>query len=233
MEMKVRSKEIERILRNSGIGRDWDEIDKTPSFVVHHMHKWDHGYCEWWGTKVYEGGIYETGDWFWGTRRSFYADFQDMLSFFSCYFQVARIDTCIAAPCWQYHQFEFGRFVPENDICEETYLLLREHGIRKGERSGILLDIRNDQASIELVLEGGFRGYTTLCLLCPERQLLLTPDHHFGVTFYTQNLHQEESVVKKILEEFPSLCFWNKETRGRLMFKRRKPQRQRDRKSVV
>lgn len=210
MEVKVRLKEINQILRNHGIGCDSEEIDETPRFVVHHMHKWDHGYYEWWGTKVYESGIYETGDWFWGTRRAFYADFREVVDFFSDYFQRVGVQSCIAAPCWKYEQFDCGKFIEENDICEETNLLLREHGIRKGERSGIRLDVEKDWDSIELLLEGGFRGYTTLCLLLPERGILLTPDHHFGVSFYTQHMAREKTIVKELLMNYPTLRLWEK-----------------------
>ncbi len=214
MEVKIKLKEINQILHQSGIGLNYEEIDTTPHFAVCHIHKWDHGYYEWWGTKVYEGGIYETGDWFWGTRRAFYVDFQEMVGFFKQYCYHADIQYCIVAPCWKYNQFEFGKFVPENDICEETYQLLREHGIRKGERSGIALSIEKDWGNIELILEGGFRGYTTLSLLCPEQGLLLTPNHHFGVTFYTQSKDREKELVSTLLPEHPTLQIWDGEGTG-------------------
>ncbi len=210
---KICLKELKRQIRESRIGFTYDEIDDTPSFAVHHEHKWDHGYDydQEWGGKAYQ--VEADGTWspFEATRRIFYQDLFEMLSFLYHYFQETGVEDCIVAPCWKREQYHFGKFFPGNDMCEETAQLLREHGIRRGEQSGMPLSIIHQWQQIALVIEGAFRGYTTLCLFCPSRELLLTPDHHFGVTFHTQHKDREKELVSTLLPEHPTLRIWDGE----------------------
>ncbi len=206
---KVCLNDLRREFKKSRIGFGYDEIDETPSFAVHHVHKWDHGYDydQSWGGTAYT--VEADGTWvpFEATRRSFYRDLFELLPFLRRYFEAAGIEDCIAAPCW--HGEQYRKFFPGNDMCEETAQLLREHGIRRGEQSGMPLSVAQQWAHIELVIEGTFRGYTTLCLFCPGRELLLTPDHHFGVTFHTQHKEREKALVSALLSEYPTLRIWD------------------------
>ena len=43
---KIRLDELNKALRQCGIGLDDDEIKGTPCFEVYHAHAWDHGFIQ-------------------------------------------------------------------------------------------------------------------------------------------------------------------------------------------
>ncbi len=207
MVEKIRLKELNHFLKQCGIGIGSDEIDATPQFTVHHMHDWDHGYDGFYGLRVYEDGSYDRGTGFSGTRREFYADMQEILSFLFSYFHERNIKKLIIAPCYRYNQFALN--AEKNDIFQEIYAFLREYGVRKNERSGIEITVDKHYKQIEMVIEGGFRGISELCLFAPAQKVLLAPSHHFGITFFTQNKSKETETVLSLLENYPNLKYFD------------------------
>lgn len=205
---KILLKDINKALRQCRIGIDYVEIDDTPYFSVYHCHPWDHGYDGFYGIVASESGHYIDTEKlaFHGTRREFYNDMRDMTTFLFKYFYSRNIQELIVAPCHKYYQFSIS--ATPNDIYHETYTFLRQNHIRKNERSGIKITFEENIRQIEMVIEGAFRGDTQLCLFVPSHKILITPNHHFGITFYTQNREVEKNIVLDILEEFPTLgCY--------------------------
>ena len=191
---KVYLKELNKLLKDCKIGCDWEEIANTPCFAVHHSHKWDHGYDAIYGYN--------------GTRREFYADMKEMCEFLFEYFCIQKVHNLIIAPCHQYNQFSFN--AEKNDIYDEIYNFLRENKVRKNERSGIIVNLEQHERQVEMVLEGAFRGISELCLFAVERKVLIVPDHHFGISFYSHNIREEKSVICKMLSDFSSLCYFER-----------------------
>ena len=97
----------------------------------------------------------------------------------------------------------------KNDIFQEIYAFLREYGVRKNERSGIEITVDKHYKQIEMVIEGGFRGISELCLFAPAQKVLLAPSHHFGITFFTQNKSKETETVLSLLENYPNLKYFD------------------------
>ena len=128
-----------------GIGVDGDTIDDTPYLGVYHHHEWDHGYEAIYG--------------FNGSRREFYADVRDMMSFLLEYFSINGISEVVIAPFFRYYQFDERYFnsrevMPGLDIFDEIREFLRKHGIRKGERSGVKIQVCQNIDVIEMIVEG-------------------------------------------------------------------------------
>ena len=181
---KIRLGELNKALRQCGIGLDLDEIDNTPCFGVYHVHDWNHGYDGFYGITVYEDGSYTKGTaGFHGTRRQFYRDMQETINFLLEYFRFKKIQELIIAPCFQYTQFSFN--AERNDIYEEIYAFLRKNNVRKNERSGVKINLKDDIGPLEMTVEGAFRGVSELCLFAPTHKMLIAPNHHFGFTFFT------------------------------------------------
>lgn len=202
---KIRLDELNKALRQCGIGLDCDEIKGTPCFEVYHAHAWDHGYDGFYGIKVYEDGSYEDGRTagFHGTRRQFYKDMREMIDFLLEYFRLKNIQELIIAPCYRYEQFSFD--AERNDIYEEIYGFLRKSNVRKNERSGIKTNVKDDAGPLEMVVEGAFRGISELCLFAPTHRMLIAPDHHFGLTFFTRQKSLEMEVVTELLSGYLNL----------------------------
>lgn len=128
---KIRLNDLNKALRQCGIGLDYDEINDTPCFEVYHAHAWDHGYDGFYGIKVYEDGSYEDGRTagFHGTRRQFYKDMRETIDFLLEYFRFKDIQELIIAPCYRYEQFSFD--AERNDIYEEIYVFFAEKQYQK------------------------------------------------------------------------------------------------------
>ena len=207
---KIRLNELNKALRQCGIGLDLDEIENTPHFGVYHVHNWNHGYDGFYGIKVYEDGSYDDGTAdFHGTRRQFYKDMQETINFLLEYFRFKDIQELIIAPCYRYSPFSSDD-VEHNDIYEEIYAFLRKNNVRKNERSGIKTNIENDIGPLEMIVEGAFRGISDLCLFVPTHKVLIAPHHHFGFTFFTQQKSLEMEIITKLVGGYPDLrCFNN------------------------
>lgn len=202
---KIRLAELNKALRRAGIGLDFDEIEDTPHFGVHHVHNWNHGYDGFYGIVVYEDGsdVNESA-FFHGTRRQFYKDMRDMISFLYGYLRLREIQELIVAPCYRYNQFSSG--TERNDIYEEIYAFLRRNGVRRNERSGIKIDIRDDIDVVEMIAEGAFRGVSELCFFAPDYGILIVPNHHFELMFFTQQKAREVETITRLLDDYPDLC---------------------------
>ncbi|CAM1380207.1 hypothetical protein [Fretibacterium fastidiosum] len=203
---KIRLGELNKALRQCGIGLDLDEIDNTPCFGVYHVHDWNHGYDGFYGITVYEDGSYTKGTaGFHGTRRQFYRDMQETINFLLEYFRFKKIQELIIAPCFQYTQFSFN--AERNDIYEEIYAFLRKNNVRKNERSGVKINLKDDIGPLEMTVEGAFRGVSELCLFAPTHKMLIAPNHHFGFTFFTQQKSLEMEVITELLGGYLNLLY--------------------------
>lgn len=203
---KIRLGELNKALRQCGIGLDLDEIDNTPCFGVYHVHDWNHGYDGFYGITVYEDGSYTKGTaGFHGTRRQFYRDMQETINFLLEYFRFKKIQELIIAPCFQYTQFSFN--AERNDIYEEIYAFLRKNNVRKNERSGVKINLKDDIEPLEMTVEGAFRGVSELCLFAPTHKMLIAPNHHFGFTFFTQQKSLEMEVIAELLGGYLNLLY--------------------------
>lgn len=203
---KIRLGELNKALRQCGIGLDLDEIDNTPCFGVYHVHDWNHGYDDFYGITVYEDGSYTKGTaGFHGTRRQFYRDMQETINFLLEYFRFKKIQELIIAPCFQYTQFSFN--AERNDIYEEIYAFLRKNNVRKNERSGVKINLKDDIGPLEMTVEGAFRGVSELCLFAPTHKMLIAPNHHFGFTFFTQQKSLEMEVITELLGGYLNLLY--------------------------
>ena len=203
---KIRLGELNKALRQCGIGLDLDEIDNTPCFGVYHVHDWNHGYDGFYGITVYEDGSYTKGTaGFHGTRRQFYRDMQETINFLLEYFRFKKIQELIIAPCYQYTQFSFN--AERNDIYEEIYAFLRKNNVRKNERSGVKINLKDDIGPLEMTVEGAFRGVSELCLFAPTHKMLIAPNRHFGFTFFTQQKSLEMEVIAELLGGYLNLLY--------------------------
>lgn len=203
---KIRLGELNKALRQCGIGLDLDEIDNTPCFGVYHVHDWNHGYDGFYGITVYEDGSYTEGTaGFHGTRRQFYRDMQETINFLLEYFRFKKIQELIIAPCFQYTQFSFN--AERNDIYEEIYAFLRKNNVRKNERSGVKINLKDDIGPLEMTVEGAFRGVSELCLFAPTHKMLIAPNHHFGFTFFTQQKSLEMEIITELLGGYLNLLY--------------------------
>ena len=202
---KIRLNELNKALRQCGIGLDFDEIENTPAFGVYHVHNWDHGYDGFYGIKVYEDGSYDYGNaGFHGPRRQFYKDMQETINFLLEYLHFKNIQELIIAPCYRYSPFSSDD-VEHNDIYEEIYAFLRKNNVRKNERSGIKTNIKDDIGPLEMIVEGAFRGISDLCLFVPTHKMLIAPHHHFGFTFFTQQKSLEMEIIVELLSDYLNL----------------------------
>ena len=202
---KVGLKELNKELANCRIGIDYDSIDLTPSFCVYHCHNWNHGYESCDGIEVYSDGSYAhiKDVSYKGSRREFYSDLRDITSFVASYMDYCSITEFIVAPCYRYNQFTSN--ASQNDIYYEIRSFLKSHKIRKGERSGVRLPYNGNMNTIEMIMEGAFRGISELCVFFPRRNLLLSPNHHFELMFFSHNLKDELHTCNLLLSNFENL----------------------------
>ena len=211
---KISYKELAKQLKVCKIALNYDNIGTTPNFCVYHYHEWDHGYNSW-------DGSYGQYVFYEGPRRQFYADMREMWSFLMDYFSISGIEDVIVAPCYRYHQFDERYYHVKGmsgvDIFEEIRKFLKRNGIRKGERSGIRVPIRENINVIEMIIEGAFRGVSNFCLFSFERQVLIEPTHHLDLIFWTQEFDKEKKVVNSLLPKHPNLKYFDADTQANLM----------------
>lgn len=193
---KILYNNLKKILRKSNIGINSDEIDKMPWCSVYHFHDWDHGYDAFYGYN--------------GKRREFYKDLTDTLKFLNNYFLNNNISYIIVAPFFKYYQFEY---IPKNDdvnfdIYDEIKIWLKKNKIRSGELSGVLIDVKENINELAMLMEGAFRGVSCLNFLLPQSNVLIVPDHHFSLTFYTKQIEGEKKCIKSILEKHTFLRYF-------------------------
>jgi hypothetical protein len=195
---------ITKQLRECRIGLDRDTIDSTPFLGVHHCHEWDYGY--------------ETTSGFNGPRRDFYADMREMMGFLVDYFNVNEMKEIVIAPCYRYNQFDeryhHSREMPGVDIFDEIRLFLREQGIKKGSRAGVNIPIHDNTSILEMILEGSFRGVSELCLFSSEQEVLIAPNHHFDLVFFTQKYDKTKLTTNYLLSMHPNLRYYDMDSKA-------------------
>ena len=204
---KVSLRELNNALSKSEIGLDADTIELTPSLCVYHIHNWNHGYESWDGIEVDSDGNIIQGNAYRGTRRSFYSDFREMISFLTDYLEYNSVSEIIIAPCYRYNQFT--RNARENDIYKEISSFLRNNGVRRGERTGIKLPYSGSINIIEMVVEAAYRDVSELCIFIPEKAVLIEPNHHFQLVFWTRQLNKHRETVKAILHNYSNLRYYD------------------------
>ena len=128
-----------------------------------------------------------------------------MIDFLLEYFRFKNIQELIIAPCYRYEQFSFD--AERNDIYEEIYAFLRKNNVRKNERSGVKINLKDDIGPLEMTVEGAFRGVSELCLFAPTHKMLIAPHHHFGFTFFTQQKSLEMEIITELLGGYLNLLY--------------------------
>jgi len=201
--MKVDKVDISKTLMACGLQlnlHDFENDFGTPYvgindiFGIHHVHDWYFGY--------------ENESGYSGTRRQFYADMGEMISFFNQYIAERSIKEFIVAPFHKVRQFEF---IDEDcDIYQEIKLFLMSHNVRSNSHAGIKLSIEETNL-FEMLFEGAFRGVSLLSLFFPETGTLISPSHHFGVPFFTARPCVEKKAIKLLLNSYPNLKFYEKD----------------------
>lgn len=185
---QVHLRELNKQLKECGIGVNRDTIDATPFLGVYHSHEWDHGY--------------ETTYGFNGSRREFYADTREMMDFLADYFRMNGINEIVIAPCYRYNQFDERYYrvkgMPGVDIFSEIRKFLREQGVKKGDRTGITIPIGGNGGVLEMMLEGSFRGVSKLCFFSFKHKVLIEPNHHFDLVFWTQEFDKEKEILREL-----------------------------------
>ena len=201
--MKIKLTDIKKQLVDCGLRiNNWDDHTAYAGINhivgVHHIHDWDHGYIEY---------GFNTWDGYSGTRREFYSNMNDMTSFLYQYIAIKSIDEIIVAPFHNIEQFEC--IDTDCEIYREIKQFLKSFGIRGGSQAGVRLSVK-EKDTIEMIIEGAFRGISYLCILFPEAKVLISPNHHFGIAFYTQNSNEEKEIIQLILKDFPNLRFYER-----------------------
>ena len=192
--MKLDFNKIKKISAECGFSLNPDIIDQNPFVGVHHHHDWDHGY--------------ESGTGYDGKRREFYADMKEIVSFLSDYLSLRATAEFVVAPFHKYNQFDV--IDRTNDIYQEILQFLKYYGIRSHSRAGVKLPIRDSWTIIEMLIEGAFRGISSLCLLFPHQNILLAPNHHFDLPFYTKHFKTDKNVICGILKNYPNLNYFER-----------------------
>ena len=165
---------------------------------VHHIHDWDHGYDEY---------GFEPRCRYNGTRRQFYSDMNEMTSFLQKYIVKKSISEFIVAPFHMIRQFE----CIDNDceIYREVKQFLKSFDIRGGSQAGVKLSVKETDV-IEMVIESAFRGVSFLSILFFEANVLVSPNHHFGMAFHTQSPNEEKEIIQLLLKDFPNIKFYER-----------------------
>lgn len=192
--MKLDFNEIKKISAKCGFSLNSDIIDQRPFVGVHHRHDWDHGY--------------ESGTGYDGKRREFYVDMKEIVSFLGEYLSLSTATEFVVAPFHRYNQFDV--IDKGNDIYQEILQFLKCYGIRSHSRAGVKLPVKDSWPIIEMLIEGAFRGISALCLLFPNQNILLAPNHHFDLPFYTKYLEKEKDIVCGILKNYPNLNYYER-----------------------
>lgn len=193
---KILFKDIDKELKKAGISSDYNKIVNMPSFDVYHYHEWDHGYETYYGYN--------------GTRREFYSDMKEITSFLYSYAEYHKLTEFIVTPWYSYDQFVDNAKYYDNctDIYKEISDFLKRNAIRRNSRTGIELSLNSNKKDLEMIIEGAFRGISTLCIFFKENAVMLEPTHHFGFNFWTSNYLEETEIVKRLLRSYPYLQIW-------------------------
>jgi len=191
--MKIAYTEIKKEALRCGFNFDFDTISKMPVIGIHHVNDWDHGYKSSMGYN--------------GKRREFYADMRDIASFLYQYMAVKSVNEFIVAPFHRINQFSVSD--KNNDIYKEIKRFLNSFGIRYKSGAGVKLSA-GENAIIEMILEGCFRGISELCIFFPEIKVLIAPNHHFGIPFFTHDIAKEKGTIQLLLKSSPQLSYYEK-----------------------
>ena len=200
---KVSLKELTRQLQLCEIGLTRDTIEYTPLLGVYHRHEWDHGYGTTYGYN--------------GSRRAFYADMREMMGFLIDYYNISDTKEIIIAPCYRYNQFDeryyYFKEMPGVDIFDEIRKFLRKQGVRRSDRTGIKIPVLGNDSILEMLLEGSFRGVSEFCLFSFENKVLIEPNHHFDLAFWTHEFDEVRGIINGILPKYPNLNYYDMYTR--------------------
>ena len=196
---KIDFKEIKNRISLCGLSTNLDDLVLKSFFGVHHIHQWDHGYESCCGYN--------------GTRREFYSDMRDMLSFLLDYAETSNISTAIVAPLFTQCQFSSMRAYPDKtkSLYEEIHKSLKTLNIRSDSRCGVEFDIKNNADIIEMVLEGAFLDdVSNLRIFFPTNEVIVDLNHHFDIIFLVKNFEKEKSTVMSILNRHPNLKYYER-----------------------
>jgi len=191
--MRISYSEILNEMNNSCLNIEVDDLAKMPVCGIYHTHDWDHGY--------------ESDYGYCGTKRAFYNDLREVLSFLMSYVTDRGVNEFIVAPFHRIKQFDVVD--AENDIYREIKKFLLEYGIKNNSKAGERLSISNVEI-IEMIVEGAFRGISNLCILFPEIHVLIAPNHHFGIPFFSNDFDKEKEKIQKNLKNYLQLVYYEK-----------------------
>ncbi len=193
---KIISKEFNAKLKEIGLSNNYEEIKNIPFLEVYHYHNWDHGYESNYGYN--------------GRRRAFYSDMREIVDFLYSYIYYHKITEFIVTPWYDYDQFVNNAIYYENcmDIYEEISIFLKKNKIRRRSRTSVEISMKGNTEFIEMILEGAFRGISNLRIFFRDNGVMVDPNHHFGITFWTQNYLEESRVIKELLKNHSSLRFY-------------------------
>lgn len=204
--MKLKYKQIKDIAKKCGFNTEFNKMDGTKIFGVHHYHEWDHGYES--------NGINEASCGYNGPRREFYADMRDMFNFLSDYIKINNIAEFIAAPLFYGTQFIIPRkfcYEKIESIYIEISEFLKKLNINNNSRDGAKLSIRNDIKIIEMLLEGAFlEDISNIRIMFPSQSVVLDFDHHFDIIFFTPNFEKEKKCVINLLKKHTNLRYYER-----------------------
>lgn len=197
----ISTKELQRSIKNDGIGENYKTIESTPCIDIYHDHDWDHGYEDYFGYQ--------------GTRREFYWDFKEMLDVLLEYFRVCKVSRVIIAPCHNGTQFRIPlriyRSKKEKNSWDSFYYLSREmekfmekSGLKYGTKNGVEIP-SDDIETIGLIMESGFRDVSWFCFYVPERRLVVEISHHFELLVYTAFPRYEFEFFKEIVGRYSDI----------------------------
>lgn len=188
---KITYTQIKKMLRECNIGYNYDTVLSTPYCGFVTAHDWDHGY--------------ETHYGYNGSRREFYYDLFLVMSCIKEYIKKCNISYFIASPLY-HDSFTVNYKACEQycDILSETKDFLKTNNVSPRTHSGIIVN-SGDDMTVSMIMEGGFRGASYVCLFSPERKTVIQPDHHFQTTFFTANVDEEANILAELLKNYPSL----------------------------
>lgn len=189
---KLSYTQIKKLLKKCGIGYDHKSIMSTPFLGINSIRGWDHGYDAIYGYNGY--------------RREFYYDLFKVMGCIKEYIVKCGISYFIVSPLYRGKAFALNYSCCDyyDDIVSEIRSFLKANNIIPKTQSGTIVDA-NDLMTISMIMEGAFRGASLLCLFSPERGVVIQPDHHFQVTFYTAVPNKESSILDGILENYSGL----------------------------
>lgn len=192
---KIAYTQIKKMLKECGIGYNYDTVLYTPycGFVTNH--DWDHGYETIYGYN--------------GHRREFYYDLFMVMRCIKEYIEKCNISYFIASPL--YHDISVVNYKACDDYCDivsEIRDFLKCNNVNPRTQSGVVVD-SSDTMTISMIMEGAFRGASYICLFSPERKVVIQPDHHFQTTFFSACADTEAVLLKELLKNYSDLEFYS------------------------